>query len=91
MVSDEILVADATAAILRRVPDLAGSFANEMLGLRAGVSTDTFSLRTQQHVPGVGFLDLVLDDGSERVVWIEIKDWAPESGSNQLHKYWEAL
>jgi hypothetical protein len=91
LVSDEPLVADATAAILRRVPDLAGSFANEMLGLRAGVSTDTFSVRTQQHVPGVGFLDLVLDDGSERVVWIEIKDWAPESGSNQLHKYWEAL
>lgn len=62
-----------------------------MLRLPAAVSTNTFSVRTQQHVPGVGFLDLVLDDGSERVVWIEIKDWAPESGSNQLLKYWEAL
>ena len=87
----EDLLTEATAAMLRRVPTLAGSVANEMLGLRAGVSTNTFSVRTQQHVPGVGFLDLVLDDGSERVVWIEIKDRAPESGSNQLRKYWDAL
>jgi hypothetical protein len=60
----EDLRTEATAAMLRRVPTLAGSVANEMLGLRAGVSTNWFSVWTQQHVPGVGFLDLVLDDGS---------------------------
>jgi len=57
-------------------------------------SVDTplpYDVRTQQHVPGVGRIDLSLDDDGDRLVWVEIKDWAPESGPNQLGKYWDAL
>jgi hypothetical protein len=88
----ENLLTEATAAVLRRAPPVAAAVAAAMLeSVLAGADPPpSVEIATQHHVPGVGTPDLVLTGGVEHLVWVEAKDWAPESG-DQLLRYWHAL
>jgi len=86
----EDLLTEATGAVLRRSQALSRSLAGKLLGLSDDALPERVAVRTQMHIPHVGRLDLVLDGGPEHLVWMELKDRAPESGS-QLTRYRERL
>ena len=87
----ENLLTEATAAVLRRAEPLAADLLARMVSdTSAGPAPrPPVEVFTQHHIHAVGRPDLVLR-APGRLVWIEVKDWARESG-DQLTRYLNGL